>query len=85
MAIESVNVRPDLRRAKQKRLHLYLGSLFRVLVTVLLLGGTVGLLKAFSEKGALGKAQKSTFNTLMILLTVLLGINMTVSLDGNRS
>ena len=85
MVVESVNAGPDLRRAKQKRLYLYLRGLFRVLVTVLLLGGTVGLLKAFSDKGAMGKVDKYTFNTLIILLTLLLGVNVTVSPDGDRS
>ena len=81
MAIESVNASPDIQRAKQKRLQLYLWGLFRVIVTVLLLGGTVGLLKGFSGKQALDKTQKYTFNSIMILLTLLLGINMTVSPD----
>ena len=79
MAIESVNVGPDLRKAKEKRYFLYSRGLFRVIVTVLLLGVTVGVLKIFSGKGALGKSQKYTFNTIILALTLLLGINMTVS------
>ena len=85
MAIESVNASSGQQRAKQKRLQLYLWGLFRVLVTVLLIGGTVGLLKGFSKKEALGRTQKYTFNTIMILLTLLLGINMTVSPGLDRS
>ena len=51
-----------------------------MVVTLLLLGGTAGLVKGFQNMGALTKPEKYTYNTLFILLTVLLALNMTVSM-----
>lgn len=46
---------------------------------MLLLGGTIGLLKGFVAKGALTRSQKYFFNTLVIVLTLYLALNITVS------
>lgn len=60
-------------------MRLYLWSLFRLVITVLLLGGAAGILKGFEAKDALTKREKYVFNTSIIMLTLLLGINLTVS------
>ena len=51
-----------------------------MVVTLLLLGGIAGLVKEFQHIGALTKLQKYAYNSLFILLTVLLALNMTVSM-----
>ena len=58
---------------------LYLWSLFRLVVTLLLIGGIAGILKSFEAKGALTRTEKYVFNTAIIMFTLILGINITVS------
>ena len=63
----------------EKPVYKYLRTLFRVVVTALLLGGVVVLFKVFEGKGALTRNEKYIYNTLFTLLTILLGINIPVS------
>ena len=55
-----------------------------MVVTLLLLGGIAGLVKEFQHIGALTKPQKYAYNALFILLTVLLTLNMAVSMGDKR-
>ena len=82
--IESVDASPKLEAAEPERVPSYRSALFGILVTLLLLGGTVGLLKGFVAKGALTKRQKYFFNTVIIVLTLYLALNITVSDPGKR-
>lgn len=82
--IESVDASPKPEAPIRERVPSYRSGLFGILVTLLLLGGTVGLLKGFEAKGALTRSQKYFFNTLIIVLTLYLALNITVSDPGKQ-
>ena len=70
---------PEPEKPKKGRKPNYRWILVHILVTLLLLGGTVGLLKGFETLGALPKRQKYVLNTVIIGLSLYLGFNITVS------
>lgn len=65
---------------EKKRKRRYFAVVFRILITLGIIAGVAALLKNFEKKGSLTKSQKYVFNTIMILLTLILALNVTVRL-----
>ncbi|KAF8475080.1 hypothetical protein BDZ91DRAFT_290772 [Kalaharituber pfeilii] len=63
-------------KSKKRR---YLQVIFRLVLTLLLIGAIVGSIKAYEMKGALTREQKYIFNSLIIMLSLILAINMTIA------
>ncbi|KAF8454812.1 hypothetical protein BDZ91DRAFT_767854 [Kalaharituber pfeilii] len=57
----------------------YIPLTLRILISVALVLGILGLIKGYERKGALTRLQKYTFNTVNILLSTLLALNITVT------
>ncbi|KAF8461212.1 hypothetical protein BDZ91DRAFT_379956 [Kalaharituber pfeilii] len=57
----------------------YVVVTIRLLITVALVLSIFGVLKGYETKDALTRGEKYTFNTLMILFTTALGLNMTIT------
>ena len=57
----------------------YLPVVIRFLITLAFSGGIAALEKVFEDKGALTKSAKYGFNTGIIIMTLLMAYNFTVS------
>ena len=75
------NTDPLATNSQEKSENLYRRSVFRLVITAVLFCGVIGLLKGYEIKGALTRTQKYIFNALSLLLTLFLGMNMTVSYE----
>ncbi|KAF8453568.1 hypothetical protein BDZ91DRAFT_853177, partial [Kalaharituber pfeilii] len=73
--------KPDNQNSKIGKTEIkpYWAVIVRLLISVLLALGILGLIKGYKRKGALTKIQKYTFNTVNILLCTLLSLNITAT------
>ncbi|KAF8453574.1 hypothetical protein BDZ91DRAFT_786714 [Kalaharituber pfeilii] len=69
---------PSSKKTKQKETR-YRYVIIRVLISVVLALGLLGLFKGYESKGALTRNEKYTFNTVNILISTLMGLNMTIT------
>ncbi|KAF8453573.1 hypothetical protein BDZ91DRAFT_48571 [Kalaharituber pfeilii] len=69
---------PSSKKTKQNKTR-YQYVIARVLISVLLALGLLGLFKGYESKGALTRNEKYTFNTVNLFVSTLMGLNMTIT------
>ncbi|KAF8465417.1 hypothetical protein BDZ91DRAFT_728315 [Kalaharituber pfeilii] len=70
---------PSRKKQKKQNKRWYKDVITRVLMSVVLALGLLGLFKGYESKGALTRNEKYTFNTVNLFISTLMGLNMTIT------